>query len=103
MFFNMKVCCVFSLESSHRGDSNECTQYTIFQYKKENRPKLFWICTYGIFSKGLKNELETVMVNEPSEFELLKFSCIYSKTIRMCFKSNYGKRSGPISMEIDMW
>ena len=24
---NMKVCCVFSLESPHRGDSNECSQY----------------------------------------------------------------------------
>ena len=27
IFFNIKVCCVFSLESPHRGDSNECTQY----------------------------------------------------------------------------
>ena len=23
IFFNMKVCCVFSLELPHRGDSNE--------------------------------------------------------------------------------
>ena len=30
IFFNMKVFCVFSLESPHRGDSNEYTQYTIF-------------------------------------------------------------------------
>ena len=30
IFFNMKVCCVFSLESPHRGDSNEYTQYNIF-------------------------------------------------------------------------
>ena len=30
VFFYIKVCCVFSLESPHRGDSNECTQYTIF-------------------------------------------------------------------------
>ena len=37
----MKVCCVFSLESPHRGDSNECTQHTIYyQYKKENHLKL---------------------------------------------------------------
>ena len=35
IFHNMKVCCVFSLESPHRGDSNEYTQYH-FQYKKEN-------------------------------------------------------------------
>ena len=27
---------MFSLESPHRGDSNEYTQYTISQYKKEN-------------------------------------------------------------------
>ena len=38
----MKACCVFSLESGHRGDSNEDTQYTIFNLKKKialNYPK----------------------------------------------------------------
>ena len=35
IFFDMKVCCVFSLESPHRGDSNEYTQYTIFNIKKK--------------------------------------------------------------------
>ena len=42
IFFNMKVCCVFSLESPHRGNSNEYTQYTIFDIKKKivlNYPK----------------------------------------------------------------
>ena len=34
IFFNMKVYCVFSLESPQRGDSNEYTQYTISQYEK---------------------------------------------------------------------
>ena len=29
IFFNMKLCCVFSLESPHRSDSNEYTQHTI--------------------------------------------------------------------------
>ena len=29
IFFKMKVCCVFSLESHHRGDSNEYTHHTI--------------------------------------------------------------------------
>ena len=29
-FFNMTVCCVSTLESPHRGDSNPYTQYTIF-------------------------------------------------------------------------
>ena len=36
IFFNMKVFYVLSLESPQRGDSNEYTQYTIFQYEKEN-------------------------------------------------------------------
>ena len=35
IFLNMKVCCVFSLESPHRGVSNEYTQYTIFNEKKK--------------------------------------------------------------------
>ena len=42
IFFNMKVCCVFSLESLHQGDSNEYTQYTSFIIKKKitlNYPK----------------------------------------------------------------
>ena len=30
IFFHMKVYCMFSLESPHRGDSNEYTQYTFF-------------------------------------------------------------------------
>ena len=36
IFFYMKVCCVFSLESPHRGDSYEYTQYTIFNMNKKN-------------------------------------------------------------------
>ena len=75
IFLNMKVCCVFSLESPHGGDSNEYTQYTISNINKENHPKLSQICSYGIFSKELKNEFETAMVNEPSVFEPLKFYC----------------------------
>ena len=38
IFFNIKVGCVFSLESPHRGDSNGYTQYTIFNIKKEELP-----------------------------------------------------------------
>ena len=33
--FNMKVYCVFLSESPHRGDSNEYTQYTIFNMEKK--------------------------------------------------------------------
>ena len=66
------------------------TQYTIFNVKKENHPKLFHICRYGIFSKGLKNEFKTAMVNEPSVFEPLSVYCIcihpneYIYTVRSC-------------------
>ena len=74
----MKVYCVFLLESPHRGDSNENTQYTISQYKKENHPKLSQICNYGICSKGPKNGFETAVVNKPSVFKPLKFYCITS-------------------------
>ena len=35
IFFNMKLCFVFSLESPHWGDSNEYTQYTVFNIKKK--------------------------------------------------------------------
>ena len=30
----------------------------------------------GFFSKGLRNEFETAVVNEPSVFEPLKFNCM---------------------------
>ena len=72
----MMVYCVFSLESPQRGYSKEYTQYTISQYKKENNPKSSQVCNYEICSKGLKNEFEPAVVNEPSVFEPLKFYCI---------------------------
>ena len=59
----MKVCCVFSLESPHRGDSNEYTQYTVFNIKKK-KIKLSQICSQEFFSKGLKIEFQTAMVTE---------------------------------------
>ena len=75
-FFSMTVSCVFSLESPHQSDSNENKQYTIFKRNTKNHPKLSQICSYGIFSKGLKNEFETAVVNESSVFEPLEFCCI---------------------------
>ena len=77
IFYNMKVYCVISLESPHRGDSNEYTQYTIFNMNKKNTLNYPKSAAIGFFSKGLKNEFETAVVNEPSVFEPLKFSCIY--------------------------
>ena len=93
----MKVCCVFSLESPHRGDSNENTQYTIFNMNKKNTLNYPKSAAVGFFPKGLKNEFETAVVNEPSVFEPLKFYCISEyhhlnpfKTICICSKSTIG-------------
>ena len=72
----MKLCCVFSLQSRHCGDSNEYTQYTIFNIKKKitlNYPKS---AAMGLFSKGLKKEFETAVVDEPSVFESPKVYCM---------------------------
>ena len=65
---------MFSLELPHQDDSNKYTQFTIFNTKKENHPKLSEICNY-VISKGLKNEFETAVVNVLSVFEPLKFCC----------------------------
>ena len=46
---------MFSLESPHRGDSNEYTQHAIINIKKKitlNYPKYNSVCSYGIFFQG---------------------------------------------------
>ena len=67
---------MFSLESPHRGDSNEYSQYTIFNMNKKDTINYPRSAAMAFFSKGLKNEFETAVVNEPSVFEPLKFYCI---------------------------
>ena len=67
---------MFTLESPHRGDSNEYTQYTIFNMNMKNTLNYPKFAAMGVFSKGLKKEFETAVVNEPSVFEPLKFYCI---------------------------
>ena len=66
---------MFSVELPHRGDSNE-NKSIPFSVQKNllNYPKY---AATGFFSKGLKNEFETAVVNEPSVFEPLKFYCIW--------------------------
>ena len=67
---------MFLLESPHRGDSDKNTQYIIFNMNKKNTLNYSKSAAMGFFSKGLKNEFETAVVNEPSVFEPLKFYCI---------------------------
>ena len=76
-FLNVKVYCVFSFESPHRGDSNENTQYTIFNIKKKTTLYYPKSAGMGFCSTGLKNEFETAVVNEPPVFEPLKVYCIF--------------------------
>ena len=71
---------MFTLESPYRGDSNEYAQYTIFNMNKKNTLNYPKSAAMGFFSKGLKNELETAVVNEPSVFEPLKFYCMTFST-----------------------
>ena len=52
IFYNMKVYCVFSLESPHPGDSNEYTQYTIFNMYKKNTLKYPKSAAMGFFPRG---------------------------------------------------
>ena len=68
---------MFLLESPHRGDSNEYAQYIIFNIMKKIALNYPITPAMGFFSKGLKNEFETTVVNELSVFELLKVYCTY--------------------------
>ena len=74
---------MFSLKSPRRGDSNEYTQYTIFNIKKKITLVYPKSAAMGFCSKGLKNEFETAVVNELSVFEPLKFYCLYLPILKM--------------------
>ena len=53
----MKVYCVLSLESPHRGDSNENTQYTIFNMNKMNTLNYPTSAAMGFFFKGTQERV----------------------------------------------
>ena len=77
VFYNIKICCMFSLESPHCCDSNEYTQYTVFNIKKIYQTKLSQICSQGIFFLGTQERVRNSRGNEPSVFEPLTFYCIF--------------------------
>ena len=71
-----------------------------FQYIKGNHPKLSQICSYGIFSQGLKHAFETPMVNEPSVFELL-YILLYGVCIIIRPRARYGLPPPPRGSFVD--
>ena len=74
IFCNMKVCCVFSL------DSNEYTQYPIFNIKKENNTKFANLQPRDYFL-GTQERVRNIRgKRDISVFEPLKFYCIYLGT-----------------------
>ena len=59
------------------------TQYTIFDIKRKIDLN-YLISAAMFFFQGLKYELATAVVNEPSVFEPLKFCCsIYIKSVQI--------------------
>ena len=79
-YFIRIVCCMYSLESPRRGDSNEYTQHTIVVYKIEKifqnyrylLPELMpWLTLIGSNYSCLER---ISMV--PEMFEPLRFDCI---------------------------
>ena len=51
----MKVCCVFSLKSPHRGDSTENTQHTLINLRLKSPeiiPNTIKSAAMGFFSVG---------------------------------------------------
>ena len=57
IFFNMKIYCVFSLESPHQGDSYEYTQYTFFNIKRKITLNFIKFAVVGFFPRNSKSSL----------------------------------------------
>ena len=80
IFYNRKVCCVFSLESPHRGDSVEYTQYTIFNMKNKkialNYPKSAAIGFFRGTQKRVRNSHGKRAISVRAPEVLLYIHCI---------------------------
>ena len=71
------VYCVYSLESSHLGDSNENTQYNFIFWKiKEILIKPPDLVLLSIFIGSNYPCLELIFM-VPKVFEQLKFDCVF--------------------------
>ena len=66
VFYSMKVYCVFSLESPHRGDANEYTQYSIFNMNKKNTLNYPKILAMGFFCSPKGEHIVAALSDRPS-------------------------------------
>ena len=85
LFYHGIVCCVYSLELPHRGDSNEYTQHTIFVLKIEKisqnyRYLLPDLVPWLTLSGSNYPCLEWISM-VPKMFEPLRFDCIWVRYI----------------------
>ena len=64
---------MFSLESPHQVDSNEYTQYTIFNEKKKSTLNYLKSVAMGFFPRDSRMSSKQPLVDQPSVFEPLKF------------------------------
>ena len=79
-FSYMKVYCVFSLESPHRGDSNEYPNI-LLSIQNRKSPKIYTnyniVCNYGIFVSDSRTQFEIAGGKRSSAFEPLTFYCMF--------------------------
>ena len=81
------------------------THNILFSIYKENQLNYPNTQLLGFFSKGLKDEFETAVVNEPSVFKPLKLTCIVTcnidlnKPIITSSRQSKGERKGAVEDE----
>ena len=81
LFYYEIICCVYSLQSPHRGDSNEYTPHTIILLKIENMSinyrHLLPDLVPRLYLSGSNYPTLEQMPMVPEMFEPLKFDCIF--------------------------
>ena len=86
LFYHEIVCCVYSLESPHRGDSNEYTQHTIIVKERKKNPKLLLFASYPgtmINPQWLELPMSRTIFYGPNDvraIEVRLYSAVYEDT-----------------------
>ena len=74
IFFNINVFCVFSLETPHRGDSNEYIQYTVFNIKRKP-PLIIPNLQLWDFFQGTQEQVQNAPYIGAIKIRLLYLKC----------------------------